>query len=125
MMKNKLAILALVSMITAPAVADTKIKLSDYKTVAVQPVLAASDSRGLFESQLAASASGLSLKADSAALGKKMSTANLESQGFGFAGKAQNLDVGLLMLGDTIGMLPMMMKADPARSKQQAGQLLA
>ena len=56
MFKNKLAILALVSMITAPAVADTKIKLSDYKTVAVQPVLAASDSRGLFESQLAASA---------------------------------------------------------------------
>lgn len=125
-MKNKIAILLLASTIAAPAFADTKIKLSDYKTVAVQPVLAASDSRGLFESQMAASASGLSIKAESTTAAKKLSSAYLDgNQGFGFAGKAQGLDVALLMLGDTIGMLPMMLKVDPTKTKQQAGQLLA
>lgn len=126
-MKNTITLLAFASLVAAPAFAGgpTKFKLSEYKTVAVQPVLSASDSRGLFESELAASASMLTIKPAQASAAKKASDAFLagQDQGFGFAGKAQSTDVALLMIGDTLGMLPLAMKIDPAAAKQQAAQL--
>jgi hypothetical protein len=93
----------------------------------VQPVLSAGANHGLFESEMANVASGLTVKTDRVAVAKKATTAGLDgkSQGFGFAGKAQNADIALLMIGDTIGMLPTAMKLDAAQAKQSAMQLAA
>lgn len=124
-MKIKIAILLLASALSTPAFAG-KFDLATYKTVAVQPVLSASNSRGLFESQLAASAAMLSIKPEGVEPGKKAGNAFFErKQGFGFAGKAQAADMMLLAFGNAVGALPMMMKLDLDGAKQQATQLQA
>jgi hypothetical protein len=125
MKKTSLA-LVLVSLVATPALANPKkINLSEYKTVAVQPVLAASNTRGLFESQLAAAASTLTISADRGAAARKTSAKLEGGSGFGFAGKAQAADVLLLNIGTTIGMLPTTMNIDPAAAKQRIPQFQA
>lgn len=112
-MKKSIATVILASLLATPVVAapDAKFKLSDYKTIGVQPVLAASNTRGVFESQMAAMAAGLTLQPDRAAATTKAAGSALQAdQGFGFAGKAQSSDVALLIIGSTIGMLPAVMK---------------
>jgi hypothetical protein len=114
-MKNKIAIVTLASVLATPVLAapTPDFKLSDFKTVAVQPVLAASNTRGLFESQLAAMAAGVEGKPERFAAIKKAAAVALEGQdaGFGFAGKAQDSDLTMLVLGDTLGMIPALLKA--------------
>jgi hypothetical protein len=87
-MKNKIAsIVAAVSLLATPAFAG-KFNLSEYKTVGVAPVLSSSDARGVFGTELAAQASGLSIGADKGAVAQKAAGKALENSGFGFAGKS-------------------------------------
>jgi len=123
-MKKLIASFALASMMTTTVYAG-KFNPADYKVVAVAPVLSASNTRGVFEAELAAQASGLSYSGDKAAAAKKAASAGLASSGFGFAGKAQGADVALLILASTLGMLPTAMKIDPAAAKNNAAQIKA
>lgn len=127
-MKNKIAIVTLASVLATPVLAapTPDFKLSDFKTVAVQPVLAASNTRGLFESQLAAMAAGVEGKPERFAAIKKAAAVALEGQdaGFGFAGKAQDSDLTMLVLGDTLGMIPALLKAGAHENVKQAAQQL-
>lgn len=125
-MKKTLASIVLASLLAAPVAAapDASFKLSDYKTIGVQPVLAASNTRGVFESQMAAVGAGLTLETDrAAAVAKAASTALDAGQGFGFAGKAQSSDVAMLIIGSTVGMLPAAMKFDGQDVKPIADEL--
>lgn len=121
-MKIKIAILALASSLTTPAVAG-KIDLSEYKTVAVQPVLSASNTRGQFESTLAAAASELMFTPERAASVKERGVPAESDQGFGFAGHAHQSDIALLSASITLGMLPAGMKIDSAQLAQKVPEL--
>jgi hypothetical protein len=124
-MKNKIAsIVAAVSLLATPAFAG-KFNLSEYKTVGVAPVLSSSDARGVFGTELAAQASGLSIGADKGAVAQKAAGKALENSGFGFAGKAQGSDVALLIISTTLGMLPVALKLDAAKAKANASQIQA
>lgn len=100
------------ALLPASAGADKQIKLSEYKTIAVQPMLAASNTRGVFESHLAAQATLLSI---SPAASKKFAGISLggDDSGFGFAGKAKQSDIQILGAAASFGMLPALMKIQP------------
>lgn len=121
-MKLKIAILALASSLTAPAFAG-QFDLSEYKTVAVQPVLSASNTRGQFESTLAAAAAGLTFTPERAASYKQRGMPAESDQGFGFAGHAQQSDIALLSASITLGMVPGGMRIDPAQMKQKVPEI--
>ncbi len=119
-MNKSIAIVGLLSLLVVPASASAEgdWNLAEYKTVAVQPSLSASNTPGLFESQMAAQASMLQV---SPASSKEASGYILdgEDEGFGFAGKANSGDIMLLMIGNTVGMLPTLMKVNPASAKER------
>jgi hypothetical protein len=123
-MKKQIAVIALSALLASPAFAG-KFNLSEYKTVAVQPVLSASNTRGQFEAELASTAAGLSYQADKTVGVKKAANKYFDSKGFGFAGKASGGDIQLLAVASAIGMLPVMMKLDAEKAKQNAAQLAA
>lgn len=121
-MKTKIALFAFASLVATPAYAG-KFNLSEYKTVAVQPVLSASNTRGQFESELAASASTLTFKADRATTMKQLGGRASADSGFGFAGKAQRGDLDLLFAATTLGIVPAAMREDAAAVKQKVPEI--
>lgn len=126
-MKNYIAVLGLLSAVIVPASASGQtgedIDLAEYKTVAVQPIIGASNFPGLFESQMAAQASMLKFSPEQISAAKTASEAHVDggAAGFGFAGKAKLNDTLLLMTSSSIAMLPTMMAVDPAGAKQRLG----
>src|SRR5690606_6097143 len=123
--KKNIAAFVVASLLATPAFAAGKINLSEYKTVAVQPVLSASNTRGVFEASLAAQAAGFSYANDKAGAVSAAASKGLDNSGFGFAGKAQGVDVALMIISTSLGMLPTAMKLDPAKAKAQAQQIEA
>lgn len=122
-MKHTIAFIAVASLLGAPALADDapNYNLSDYKTVAVQPVVAASNTPGLFENQMAAAAAQLEMTADGRAAGQQGAAKYLGGDGgFGFAGKAKAKDIVLFDVAAKIGMLPLAIRLDAAQAKNFA-----
>lgn len=113
-MNKNIAICVFLSALLLPATsrAEEQINLDEYKTVAVQPVLAASNTRGVFESHMAAQASLLNVSPEAA---KKFSESGMpaDDSGFGFAGKAKQSDVLILGASASFAMLPAVMKIQP------------
>ncbi len=120
-MKTKIALFALTSLVATPAFAG-KFNLSEYKTVAVQPVLSASNTRGQFESELAAQAASYKFQPGAASLKSLGGRADSKS-GFGFAGTAQTSDIQLLFVSLGMGLTPGAMQEDAADLKAKVPML--
>lgn len=123
-MNKNIALCALLgALVFSPSAhAEETINLSEYKTVAVQPVIAASNTRGLFESHMAAQASLITIGPEAAKQVNAYANAR-EDSGFGFAGKAKQSDVVMLYVGSALGMMPTLIKINPDKVKETVAKL--
>jgi hypothetical protein len=110
----------------APEIDLESFELSRYETVAVQPVLAASSTPGVFERLMAADAGQLRVDSEQVAAASALAArlrSSDEEAGVDLAGRGQQPDLELLVAGTAFGLLPATMKAGQGEAATAVAEL--